>query len=262
MDENWLPALREVYEALEQEGLGPIVVGGRALLLLRPAASVLGTEANLAERLTIVARVTHDLDVALVGSRSRLHEAHALLTQQLSFRWDGVKRHRYIRGAGATEVVVDLVTAQRPPDRDKEWAIHWVLPIVAALPPAEIDGLRVMNPAGLVVLKAVASQDDPRRRTRDYIDLAQLALRDRDGAARLALASLVPKLQRVPQARVAVRALRRVRIAFVDEDANGTVVAARELAAGALLQSPGEEATAARLLVSAAMRQLLEGVPQ
>ena len=91
MDENWLPALREVYEALEREGFSPMVVGGRALLLLRPHPSAPGNEGNLAERLSVVARVTYDLDVALIGSRSRLQVAHELLTRHLNFRWDGVK---------------------------------------------------------------------------------------------------------------------------------------------------------------------------
>jgi len=160
----------------------------------------------------------------------------------------------------ATEVVVDLVTAQRPPDRDEGWVLHWVLPIVAELPSVEVDGLRVMHPGGLVVLKSIASQDNLLRQGRDYIDLAQLALRDRDGLARLALTSLVPKLRRSSQARVAIRALRSVRTAFANEDANGTVTATRELVAGALRLTVGEEETAARLLVSAAMRRLLEGV--
>jgi hypothetical protein len=262
MDENWLPALREVYQALDKEALGPMVIGGRALLLLRPPPSAILSEGNLAERLSAVARVTHDLDVALIGSRNQLRVAHDLLTRHLGFRWDGMKQHRYTRGDGATEVVVDLVTAQRPPDRDEEWLIHWVLPIVAELPSVEVDGLRVMHPGGLVVLKAIASQDNQHRQRRDYIDLAQLALRDRDGVARLALTSLVPKLRRSSQARVAIRALRSVRTAFANEDTNGTVTATRELVAGALRLAVGEEESAARLLVSAAMRRLLEGVPE
>lgn len=260
MDE-WLPALREVCEALRQEDFNPVVVGGRALLLLRPQPSSSGLGDNLGLQLSVVERPTQDLDVALIGSRTRLNAAHDLLTGRLSFRWDGMKPQRYTRGAGTAEVSVDLLTAQRPPDRDEGWPLHWVLPIVAELPPIEIAGLHVMHPAGLVVLKGLASQADTRRRSRDYVDLAQLALRDRDGAARTALLSLIPRLLRSPKARESIRALRKVRAAFADEDSEGTIIASRALLAGALLQAVDDGGLTARRLVSAAMRQLLETVP-
>ena len=92
-----------------------------------------------------------------------------------------------------------------------------------------------VHPAGLVVLKAVASQDDVRRRTRDFIDLAQLALRDREGFARAALSTLIPRLQNSAQARKEVRAMRRVRAAFAGEDSEGTIIASRALLAGVSL---------------------------
>lgn len=261
MDEQWPPALREVYEALRDEGFNPIVVGGQAILLLRPQRSSSGLVDDLGQQLSVVERTTQDLDVVLIGSRTRLNAAHDLLTGRLSFRWDGMKRQRYTRGAGAAEVRVDLLTAQRPPDRDEEWPIQWVLPIVAELAPIEIAGLHVMHPGGLVVLKALASQDDTRRRSRDYVDLAQLALRDRDGAARTALSALIPRLRRSPKARESIRALRKVRAAFAHEDSEGTLIATRQLMAVALFRPDGDGEVDARRLISAAMRQLLETVP-
>jgi hypothetical protein len=259
VNEDWLTALHEVYEALNEKALRPIVIGGRALLLLCPPQDT--HDLDLASRLGAVSRVTYDLDLALIGSKSHLHVAYEILTRQLDFTWNGDNPFRYQRGEGDSEIVVDLVAAQQPPDRTEEWPMHWILPIVAGLPPIEIDGLRVMHPAGLVVLKATASRSDPRRVGKDYLDLAQLALRDRDGVARIALTSLIPKLQKSRHARIAVSALRLVRLAFADRDSSGTVRAARELSARVFPTPAIVEADGIRSLVSAAVSRLLEGVP-
>jgi hypothetical protein len=262
MDENWLPALREIYQALDNEALAPVVIGGRALLLLRPSIPKVVSEIDLSMRLSAFARVTYDLDLAILAGRDRLRAAHDVLTRQMGFRWDGVNEHRYTRGEGDTEVVVDVLKAQKPPDRNEEWSVPWILPIIAELGSVETEGLRVMHPAGLVVLKAIAAQSNPRRRSRDYVDLALLALRDRDGGTRLALETLVPRLRKRTRARAAIQDLRNVRKAFADESASGSIMVARELLAGTFSLEDGGDAISATLLVSAAVRRLLESVPE
>lgn len=203
----------ELTEALEQAGSEPMLIGGLAVGLWRRRALASATIPPDITRVLELDRSTRDIDFSVVRSASARNRLATL-----NYAQRGEFGHR--RG----DIRVDLLEADIAHSKGPRLDASDVLPALRErfdwLRLDETDRrVRVLRPAGLVILKAVAYENDPAR-GKDLIDIATLAFLDfRRGETRSELRELVT---------LAPEPIRRLNGHFRDQDCAGPIATARE----------------------------------
>lgn len=158
--DRFYPALASLVERLESEGAAYVLVGGLAVgLWLRQ-----GTTEPIRHR------ATHDIDLGAPLETVRVLQASALAGEARVHRLE-------VQG-----LPIDVIQIERSPGEGVEGGDVLMQTHARAellrLPGHEVF-VRVLRPAPLVVMKAVAYRNN-RGRTKDLVDVAALAVADLD----------------------------------------------------------------------------------
>lgn len=169
--EPFYPALARLVERLDRARAPYVLVGGLAVgLWLRPADGE-----------TSRYRATHDIDVGAPAGTVRLLQAQVARGESLVYRLE-VEGKR-----------IDVIQIEKSPGTGLEGSdvlVHTHERVGMIKLPGQEVSVRVLRPAPLVVMKAVAYQNN-RDRRKDLVDVAALAVGDLNrGETREELAEL------------------------------------------------------------------------